>query len=146
MSPLPDYIYLSSQTAAMPAGMTAQDAYRRMTQHPPLWLQLAFSLRDRLCALVGLRRIGGFGALGPLRVGSPAHFFIVKVLSDENMRISARDRHPHVRAELTRCGPQQVELVTSVVTSNLVGRLYMLPVVLTHPLVCRALLRRVGAA
>lgn len=120
-----------------------EQAYRKMAERPPRWVQVAFTIRDRLCAMVGLSTVEGFGPLGPLVVGGPAHFFTVQALSQDNLRLTADDSHLTVQLEMMRSGTQ-LQVETSVVTHNLIGRIYMLPVGLAHPVVSRTMLRRIA--
>jgi hypothetical protein len=129
-----------------PAGLDALAAYRAMTQSPPGWLAVAFRVRDALCRPFGLQPIGGFAGAAPAVAPLPGDrldFFTVDAIAADQLTVSHRDRHLDVEVALSRHGLRG-NLVTSVTTHNLLGRVYMLPVGLAHPMVVAALARRLA--
>lgn len=106
-------------------------------------LGVAFALRDAISARFGVKRIGGFsGGLveGP-EVGGHLDFFLIERLEDTMMTLTARDRHLDVMICIERNGCK-INITASVVTHNLFGRLYMIPVAPAHRLIVWLMLRR----
>ena len=106
-------------------------------------LGVAFALRDAISARFGVKRIGGFsGSLVEIpQVGGHLDFFLVERLEDTMMTLTARDRHLDVMIciEMDGC---KINITASVVTRNLFGRLYMIPVAPAHRLIVWLQLRR----
>lgn len=129
-----------------PAGLDALAVYRAMTQSPPGWLAVAFRMRDALCRPFGLEPIGGFARAAPAMAPLPGEkldFFTVDAIAADRLTLSHRDRHLDVEVALSRHGLRG-SLVTSVTTHNLMGRAYMLPVGLAHPVIVAALAQRLA--
>lgn len=129
-----------------PAGLDALAVYRAMTQSPPGGLAVAFRVRDALCQPFGLEPIGGFAGAAPAIAPLPGDrldFFTVDGIAADRLALSHRDRHLDVEVALSR-HELMGSLVTSVTTHNLLGRVYMLPVGLAHPIIVAALARRLA--
>lgn len=136
--------YYSQQIAAFPTGLTMPQAYQRMTDQQPLWLTLAFRLRDLLGRPFGIQPINGGDGETVLTPGQYSHFFAVEEVADHRLAVSATDHHLRVDVELMRSdtAAETFTLTTRVNIHNLAGWLYMLPVGLAHPPICRSLLRK----
>lgn len=136
--------YYSQQRADLPPNRTIPEIYRSSTTTSAWWLTASFWLRDTLGRPFGLKPITGFGGDTILTEGEHAHFFTVLEVSDHRLLVAAEDHHLRVEVDLARPTPGEplVTLTTQVWNKNWVGRLYMLPVGLVHPAICRALLRK----
>jgi hypothetical protein len=106
-------------------------------------LGVAFALRDAISARFGVKRIGGFsgGLVEVPQVGGHLDFFLIERLEDTMMTLTARDRHLDVMICIERNGCT-LSITASVVTHNLFGRLYMIPVAPAHRLIVWLMLRR----
>ncbi len=135
--------FLSVQDMALPRPMTAMQVWALVMADPLPLLAQAFALRDAISARFGVARIGGFG--GPpqnaVKVGDYLDFFLIEGLSDQMMTLTARDRHLDVMVCI-QTFHQHLNITTSVITHNLFGRIYMLPVAPAHRLILWAMLRR----
>lgn len=133
--------YESIQTRPAPDGLTVPELYTRMTSRTPGWINLAMRVRDRIGRLFGLRTIDDFSAPTAMQEGSTVHFWQIEELGDDRMQVFAEDHHLIVRAVLERT-EDQFRLTTRVHIHNWVGRLYMLPVGIAHPVICNTMLNR----
>ncbi len=135
--------YLDRQSVMAPFPISPLDAWTKIMSRPLPGLGAAFALRDWVSALFGVKRIGGFS-------GAPVHdpkpgdmidFFLIERLEDHILTLSARDRHLDVMICVMHDGCE-ISVTASVITHNLFGRIYMIPVAPAHRLITRALLRR----
>lgn len=135
--------FLDSQGLPLPAPMTALEAWNRVMAHPLPGMALAMRLRDAISARFGVRRIGGFSGrrVNAVEPGDHLDFFLVERATPEVLTLTARDRHLDVMTCVTT-GGGRLAITSSVVTHNLFGRLYMLPVAPAHRLIVRSMLRR----
>ncbi|RJL16556.1 DUF2867 domain-containing protein [Paracoccus siganidrum] len=128
-------------------GMTALEVYRAMTSYNPLFLRVAFRIRDALCRLVGIESIGGFST-GDLprtvAAGNKLDFFDVHSISDDELVLYSDDRHLTVVVALQLDREtglrQKLSITTSVKTKEFLGRIYMLPVKPAHGIIVRGML------
>ena len=130
--------------------LTPLDIYRQMTARPPGWIAWSFRVRDRLVRPFGVRPIGGFGDEVSLdaRVGNRADFFTITSLGADHLTLGVKDHHLDVEVHLDIArGPTVDEgtLTTRVWLKNTIGRLYMLPVGLAHPVIVKRLAARIAA-
>jgi hypothetical protein len=96
----------------------------------PVWMRLAFRLREVLVPLVGIGK------------GDPAVFKVQATAGDEAL-IRADEAHLDFRAAVGVDTDQALVRVTTVVKLNgWRGRLYFAPVKLVHPIMVQAMLRR----
>ena len=135
--------FLDCQSVALPAPITALEAWRLVMAQPLPGLGLAFWLRDAISARFGVARIGGFsGAAGAdPQVGDHLDFFLIAHIDDQVLSLTVRDKHLDVMTCVTVEGAQ-LAITVSVVTHNGFGRLYMVPVAPAHRLIVWAMLRR----
>lgn len=127
--------------------LTALDAYRAMTSYNPLFLRLAFRIRDMLCRLVGIEPIGGFSAgnlPSTIAAGDKLDFFDVYSATDDELVLYSDDRHLTVVVTLRLTGEiesqQRLSISTLVKTKEVLGRIYMLPVRPAHGIIVRGML------
>ena len=139
--------------AIVPQGMTAFQAYCRMTENSPRLLRLAFAIRDRLSRLGGVKPISGFTGthrLSPPEPGEQLDFFEVVHCYDSSLHLLAKDRHLSVLVAVTLQAAdgdcQRLSIITSVKTHNAFGRLYMLPVAPAHGVIVRSMLAKIGTS
>ncbi|RAZ82093.1 DUF2867 domain-containing protein [Cereibacter johrii] len=130
--------YRHSDEAFIAPGLTALDVYRAMTSSNPLYLRVAFRIRDMLCRPVGIAPIGGFSAgnlPGTVTAGDRLDFFDVHSATDDELVLFSDDRHLTVvvTLRLTResLARQRLSIVTSVKVKEMLGRLY--PSLFTEP-------------
>ncbi|WYK05096.1 DUF2867 domain-containing protein [Cereibacter sphaeroides f. sp. denitrificans] len=142
--------YRHSDEAFIAPGLTALDVYRAMTSSNPLYLRVAFRIRDMLCRPAGIAPIGGFSAgdlPGTVTAGDRIDFFDVHSATDDELVLFSDDRHLTVvvALRLTRESParQKLSIVTSVKVKEMLGRLYMLPVRPAHGVIVRGMLKSI---
>jgi Protein of unknown function (DUF2867) len=135
--------FLDSQSVLLAQPTTAIQAWNRVMERPLPGLKAAFWLRDQISSWFGVARIGGFsGRSAQLpRVGDHLDFFLVEQVSDGCLSLTARDRHLDTMTCVTVTG-QRLAITSSVVTHNLFGRLYMVPVAPAHRVIVWWMLRR----
>ena len=146
-----DIDYLSYQTASLPQDISAYDAYRIMTQSQPKWLKILFQMRDFIGRIVGIRTIKGFEQLSENipNIGDIVHFFNVIELEKDKLTLIIRDHHLdvclHLRLIDDNDKQNKLYVITSVKNHNFIGKLYMAPVSVLHPLIVNRLLKNLKA-
>ncbi|WP_455805488.1 DUF2867 domain-containing protein [Pseudomonas fluorescens] len=135
LSALPDLDYYHSSSMPLPVEITTLDAWNFMRAKPGLFMRLAFRTRDVISSLFGVKRIGGFSGARreTVQTGEKLDFFLVEHTAPDLLLLSVRDRHLDVMIclSITDC---VFTITSSVVTHNVFGRIYMLPVGLVHKL------------
>lgn len=147
LAPVPALAYLDCRSRVLPRPVTPIEAWRLAMARPLPGMRAAFWLRDLVSGWFGVRRIGGFTGVQPesVAVGDRLDFFTVEALSESALSLGARDRHLDVLTCISVEG-SALAITSSVVTHNLFGRLYMLPVGLAHKVIVAVILRRVRQA
>jgi hypothetical protein len=151
LSALPDLDYYHSRSVLLPVEITTVDAWNFMRAKPGLCMRLAFRTRDAISSLFGVERIGGFSGARreTVQAGEKLDFFLVEHSAPDLLILSVRDRHLDVMICLSIID-RVFTITSSVVTHNVFGRLYMLPVGLVHKLLVNRdlerLKRETGAA
>lgn len=151
LSALPDLDYYHSRSVLLPVEITTVDAWNCMRAKPGLCMRLAFRTRDAITSLFGVERIGGFSGARreTVQAGEKLDFFLVEHSAPDLLILSVRDRHLDVMICLS-ITDRVFTITSSVVTHNVFGRLYMLPVGLVHKLLVNRdlerLKRETGAA
>ncbi|PTW99866.1 DUF2867 domain-containing protein [Pararhodobacter aggregans] len=147
VAPLADLAFLDIQSVLLPREMSPLEAWRFLMDRPIPLFALAFRLRDAISARFGVKRLGGFGGALPESVspGDRLAFFLVEESAPGLMVLTERDRHLDVMTAVTVEG-RRLAITSSVVTHNLFGRLYMLPVAPAHRLIVRYLMWRARRA
>ena len=146
-----DINYLSYQTTSLPKDISAYDAYRMMTQSQPKWLKILFQMRDFLGLMVGIRTIKGFEQLSENipNIGDIVHFFNVIELEKDKLTLIVRDHHLdvclHLRLIEDNDKQNKLYVITSVKNHNFIGKVYMAPVSVLHPLIVNRLLKNLKA-
>jgi hypothetical protein len=151
LSALPDLDYYHSRSVLLPVEITTLDAWNFMRAKPGRRMRLAFRTRDSISSLFGVERIGGFSGARreTVQAGEKLDFFLVEHSAPDLLVLSVRDRHLDVMICLS-ITDRVFTITSSVVTHNVFGRLYMLPVGLVHKLLVNRdlerLKRETGAA
>lgn len=116
----------------------------------PAWVNFLLRLRDRLVALVGLRGVGTMTTapgkpLDAYRIGDRLAIFTIIALGPQEIILGIDDSHLDVRVALIKPtdAPGTYVTATVVKTHNWLGKAYMLPVARIHPIIVRAMMRRV---
>ncbi len=141
--PLTDLDYHDSRSVLLPMKITALQAWNLMTGDPAPLMRMAFCARDAISSLFGVQRIRGFsgGWQDTAQVGNGIDFFLVEQIDSEVLVLTNRDRHLDVMICLSMVD-RRLTATASVVTHNLFGRFYMMPVGLAHRLIVSRDLRR----
>lgn len=151
LSALPDLDYYHSRSVLLPVEITTLDAWNFMRAKPGRCMRLAFRTRDAISSLFGVERIGGFSGARreTVQAGEKLDFFLVEHSAPDLLVLSVKDRHLDVMICLS-IADRVFTITSSVVTHNVFGRLYMLPVGLVHKLLVNRdlerLKRETGAA
>ncbi|MFD0706121.1 DUF2867 domain-containing protein [Photorhabdus luminescens] len=144
--------YYSQQKAFVGNKVTVLEVYNKMTKEIPLWLRMSFTIRDKISSFAGVKKIHGFSGENfkkELRVGNYVDFFKIVRISDDEMCLLSKDIHLTVLLSLNvfpsdNHGVNCTIIVTaSVITHNFFGRMYMIPVSLTHDIIVRSMLSKV---
>ncbi|MDC9588847.1 DUF2867 domain-containing protein [Xenorhabdus sp. XENO-10] len=145
--------YYSQQKDFIVNKMTALNIYNEMTKEIPLWLRISFNIRDKISSLAGVKKIHGFSGENLkeiLRDGNYIDFFKIVCISDDEMCLLSKDIHLAVLISLNvfsndnHGGGCIVTVTASVITHNFFGKMYMMPVSLTHASIVREMLSKVG--
>ncbi|WP_431703284.1 DUF2867 domain-containing protein [Pseudomonas sp. BR20] len=140
---LPELDYYHIKSVQLPVGITTLEAWNITTAEPGLVMRLAFRIRDAISALFGVRRIGGFSGVArkTVRAGEHLDFFLVEHSASDILVLTERDRHLDVMICLS-ITDRVLTITSSVITHNLYGHIYMLPVGLAHKVIVSRHLRR----
>ncbi len=135
--------YYHRADAELPVALGPLAAWNMMTSERRPLLALAFRIRDSISARFGVKRIGGLE--GPARAqvaaGEMLGFFRVEHADDRMLVLTERDRHLDVMTTLLSEG-RRLSIISSVITHNADGRVYMLPVGIAHRVIVYGMLRR----
>ena len=147
LAPAAELDFFDQQSVRLPKDLSALEAWISVISHPGPFLKMAFSIRDAVSALFGVKRIGGFTGQYPEtgEVGEMLDFFLVEHVSPDVLTLTARDRHLDVITCIS-VSRQMLTITSSVKTHNRFGRIYMLPVAPVHRLIVRGDLKRLGRA
>ncbi|KRE21163.1 DUF2867 domain-containing protein [Agromyces sp. Soil535] len=131
--PRPDHLDVIG--VPLPEGASTDPALWTRTifsiESTPIWVRLAFGLRQLLVPLIGVRP------------GDPGTAFAVKRVVGDEALVEASDRHLDFAAGVGVDAERAiVRLTTAVRLHGWRGRLYFAPVALVHPAVVRSMMRR----
>ncbi|MDE9453693.1 DUF2867 domain-containing protein [Xenorhabdus bovienii] len=144
--------YYSQQKIFVGNKLTALDVYNKMTKEIPLLLRMSFIIRDNISSLAGVKKIHGFSGENlkeTLRDGSYVDFFKIVRISDDEMCLLSKDVHLTVLLSLNVFSNDNhgvgciITVTASVITHNFFGKMYMIPVSLTHDIIVRSLLSKI---
>jgi hypothetical protein len=147
LGPRDQLSYYDSQSVELVRPVAPLEAWNIIMASPQPVLRAAFAVRDAISARFGVKRIGGFtGArVGQVAVGDYLDFFLVEEATPEHLVLTERDRHLDVMTCVS-CEGARLSITSSVVTHNLFGRAYMLPVGIAHKVIVRGMLDRLARA
>ena len=143
-----DFVDAYEIALADPKETPAQLFARALAFSPP-WVDAALRLRDSLVRPFGIRTVGAMRSdrrppFAP-KVGDAFGIFTVFAIRPDELLLGIDDRHLDVRVSIAKqtdpLGARAV-VSTAVRNHNWLGRLYMIPVARIHPLVVRAMLKR----
>jgi len=139
--------YYDSQSVTLACPVAPLEAWNIIMAHPQPVLRAAFAVRDAISARFGVKRIGGFTGARVTQVaaGDYLDFFLVEELAPDTLVLTARDRHLDVMTCVSCEGPE-LTITASVVTHNLFGRAYMVPVGIAHRPIVSGMLDRLARA
>lgn len=148
LAPADRCAYLHSNRCTVAGEVTALAAWNAAMARPLPGIALAFKIRDAISARFGVDRIGGFSGArrDHVEAGDKLDFFRVEEVLPERLMLSARDTHLDVMTCITATPTQdgsEIAITSSVVTHNLFGRAYMVPVGLAHRVIVWATLCRI---
>jgi Protein of unknown function (DUF2867) len=145
VAPVDRLNFLHVGKVELPAALSPIQAWQAIMAQPLPGLALAFRIRDAISARFGVARIGGFSgaAVSDPKVGDKLDFFLVEDSAPDRLTLTARDRHLDVMICVTTAG-RQLAVTASVITHNLFGRAYMIPVAPAHRWIVAAMLRRLA--
>ncbi len=137
--------FFDAQSVALPRPVTPLAAWNHLMAHPLPLMATAFRLRDAISARFGVKRIGGFSGAprDHVQPGDMLDFFRVEAVSDHELVLTERDRHLDVMTSVM-VRQNRLCITSSVITHNLFGKLYMLPVGPAHRLIVHQMLRRLS--
>lgn len=144
LRPIEALDYYDTRAIALPAPISALEAWNAIMDRPQPLLRAAFRVRDAISARFGVKRIGGFSGIRKtsVQVGDYLDFFLVEHAASDILVLTERDRHLDVMTCLSTAD-QKLTITSSVVTHNRFGRIYMLPVGPAHKLIVTGMLRKV---
>jgi hypothetical protein len=139
--------YYDSQSVELARPVAPLEAWNIIMASPQPVLRAAFAVRDAISARFGVKRIGGFtGArVGQVAVGDYLDFFLVEEIAPDTLVLTERDRHLDVMTCVS-CEGATLTITSSVITHNLFGRAYMVPVGIAHRPIVRGMLDRLARA
>ncbi len=137
--------YFDVRAVPLKREVTALEAWDLTMSRPIPGIALAFRLRDAISSLFGVKKIGGFTGdrQGPLGVGDKIDFFLIEEISDQVLVLTERDKHLDVMTSVTTTDGV-LAITSSVITHNLFGRIYMIPVGVAHKIIVNLMLAQVG--
>lgn len=143
LAPVAALDYFDVRSITLPRDITALAAWNLITAQPQGLLNLAFRIRDTISSAFGVKTIGGFSGVSRdnVQVGDHLDFFLVEHITDDVLVLTERDQHLDVMTCLS-VDNRTLSVTSSVVTHNLFGKAYMLPVGPAHKLIVGTMLRR----
>lgn len=135
--------------------LSALGQFLKSARATPRWVDACMRLRNRAVQLVGLKDLGGLSRVHPgrpdadYRPGDRVGIFTLFENTPDEVLLGDRDKHLDVVVSV-HCArpagqPVRVTVTTVVLTKNLLGRLYMMPVKPMHRLIAPSVLRTIGA-
>lgn len=138
-----DLDYFDSQSVQLARAIGPLEAWNSLMAKPQPIMRIAFKVRDAISARFGVKRIGGFSQTRKASVseGDKLDFFLVEHASENALVLTERDVHLDVMTCISTAGTE-LTITSSVITHNLFGKMYMLPVGIAHKLIVRNMLKR----
>ncbi|WP_456016982.1 DUF2867 domain-containing protein [Pseudomonas fluorescens] len=136
LRPLTDLDYYDLRSTQLSREITALEVWNIITAEHGIFMRLAFRIRDMISSLFGVKRIRGFSGRRrkSVREGDYLDFFLVEHIAADILVLTERDIHLDVMICIS-VADSVLTITSSVVTHNLFGRIYMLPVGPVHKLI-----------
>lgn len=126
--------------------LSALTVYVEMSKITPRWIDHLMRLRNAIVSVVGIKDLGTLSAVqgidtDNITVGERVGIFTLIANEQDKVMLSDKDKHLDVvvTLEIDR-NNHQIALTTAVSVHNLLGRLYLLPVIPAHKVIVPALL------
>lgn len=145
VAPEAQLAFLDSQSLPLATPLSALEAWNRVMAHPLPFMATAMRIRDMIASRFGVKRINGFShrRVESVQPGARIDFFLVEETTPNCLVLTERDRHLDVMTCVTTTDGM-LTITSSVVTHNLFGRIYMIPVAPAHRLIVRLMLKRLS--
>jgi Protein of unknown function (DUF2867) len=135
--------------------LSAFEHYLKAASETPRWVDSLMSLRNRVVAIVGLKNLGNLAAIDKAKLetdynlGDRVGIFKLLEIHENEVLLGDDDSHLNAvisihRAQASMDAPVFISATTVVRVHNLVGRLYLLPVVPLHRRIVPAVMRGFG--
>ena len=147
------YFHDSWSVSAGDPQLSAMGQFLKAFSATPAWVNACMSIRNRAAAMVGLKNLGAFDQINKSkseykpddRVGI---FTLIATTFDEVL-LGDKDKHLDVTISVHRAVNASTDAVLVTVTTvvhvhNLLGRLYMLPVLPMHRIIAPSVLRAIA--
>ncbi len=143
------------ETLVPRSDMTAAQLYGAVMRSTPQWVDGAMLVRNRIVRLFGLKDLGALSAVPAmaeqtLEPGQRIGIFTFASAAPHELVMQDIDKHLSVQIAVIKQtvddAHDRVIACTVVHTHNLLGKLYLLPVVPAHKRIVPAVLRRAHAA
>jgi hypothetical protein len=129
--------------------LTPLEIALRFLRATPAWVEALLAICNRAASVFGLRDVGALGAVdgrpvGAYAAGDRLSVFDIVSVSDEELMLSADDRHLDVRIAFLKLNKDErarYAICSRVRTHNALGRAYMVPVGPIHVVVVRQAMR-----
>ena len=146
LAPVTQLDFFDSQSCILSQKVTALAAWNNIRTQPVPFVRLAFRVRDAISTCFGVKPIGGFSRTEMEKVSKGEHldFFLVEHIAPDVLTLTARDRHLDVMTCIT-VDENTVSVTSSVITHNMFGRIYMIPVAIAHRLIVRRSLAQLSS-
>lgn len=127
--------------------LSALAVYVEMTKATPRWIDHLMQLRNNVVSVFGIKNLGTLSAVQSVEaknliVGERVGIFTLVSNEQDKIILSDKDKHLDViiTLEIDRSS-HQITLTTAVFLHNLLGRLYLLPVIPAHKVIVPTLLK-----
>ncbi|MFV0386073.1 DUF2867 domain-containing protein [Paracoccus sp. (in: a-proteobacteria)] len=145
LAPLAELDYFHSDGICLPRDMPPLEVWNAAMAFPRPVLRVAFTIRDSISSLFGVKKIKGFSgaARDSVKPGDYLDFFLVEHVDDNSLVMTERDCHLDVMICISS-GAGHVTVTASVCVHNWFGHVYMLPVGVAHRWIVRRMLKRLS--
>lgn len=127
--------------------------YLQAVRRTPRWVDFLMAMRNRVARIAGLKDLGAMTDLdagkqaSDYRVGERIGIFSILYLSEQEVILGDADKHLDVKVSVCKIGSGaelSITVSTVVHVHNLLGRLYLLPVIPLHKLIVPAVIARIA--
>ncbi len=130
--------------------LTPVELFLFASKAAPEWVDSLMKLRNKVVSYIGLKNVGALNgentkSPGAYNIGDRIGIFNILDMNENELLMGIDDHHLDVRVSVLKVqqdGLSQYIVSTAVKIHNWLGHLYMLPVVRIHPLVVKAIMRR----